>query len=243
MSNLPNWLKKDGDSILFNGEGEFVFWVPEDYFNTKNAFLVGEYVNIIGILDYTVIDKNGKNNGLHPFKFPTVFLTRPSAIEKVKNVRLIKSAPIQDYRAFHYKNGDKIVVSVKVPQDIQNVEDIMKLFLISGHIPVTIPYDKIQEYFPEAIRLNGSNFEVDLNLFGVIISVICRSKKSLDIPFRLSKDNDMLDYQPMAVNRVPKLISPFESLISENWDRSVIGATLTKDKEVDSPMEKVLMGH
>ena len=242
MSNLPNWLKKDGDSILFNGEGEFVFWVPEDYFNTKNAFLVGEYVNIIGILDYTVIDKNGKNNGLHPFKFPTVFLTRPSAIEKVKNVKLIKSAPIQDYRAFHYKNGDKIVVSVKVPQDIQNVEDIMKLFLISGHIPVTIPYDKIQEYFPEAIRLNGSNFEVDLNLFGVIISVICRSKKSLDIPFRLSKDNDMLDYQPMAVNRVPKLISPFESLISENWDRSVIGATLTKDKEVDSPMEKVLMG-
>lgn len=241
---IPGFLKRDGDSLLFNGEGEFIFYCPESYFDTKNAFLIGEYVNIIGILDYTVVDKNGKNNGLNPFKFPTVFLTRPSAIEKIKQVKLIKTAPIQDYRAFHYKNGDKVVVSTKVPQDIQNCEDIMKLFLISGHIPVTIPYDKIQDYFPESIRLNGSNFDVDLNLFGVMISEICRDKKNLENPFRLAKNSNMLDYQPMAVNRVPKLVSPFESLISENWDRSIIGATINtkKGKDTNSPLEKVLMG-
>ena len=118
----------------------------------------------------------------------------------------------------------------------------MKLFLISGHIPCTIPYDKIQDYFPESIRLNGSNFEVDLHLFGVMISELCRTKGDLETPFRLSKNNNMLDYQPMSVKEIPKLVSPFESLISENWDRSVQGAILTKGKTSNSPLEKILMG-
>ena len=242
MADIPGFLKREKDSLLFNGEGEFLFYIPEDYFATKNAFLVGEYINVIGILDYTVIDKNGKNNGLHPFKFPTVFLTRPSSMENIKNVKLIKTAPIQDYRVLHYKKGDAVVVSTKVPQDIQNVEDIMKLFCISGHIPVTIPYDKIQDYFTESIKLNGSNFEIDLGLFGVVISELCVDKKNNEVAFRLSKNNNMLDYKPLPIAQRPKLVSPFESLISENWDRSVIGATLTKGKSTNSPLEKVLMG-
>ena len=239
---IPKFLKQEEDSLIFDGEGEFQFIVPEDYFTTKNAFLIGDLVNIIGILDYTIVSPNGKNNGLNPFKFPTVMLTRPSAIEKLKQVKLVKTAPIDDYRIFHYRKGDQVIVSTKVPQDIQNVEDIMKLFLISGHIPCTIPYDKIQDYFPESIRLNGSNFEVDLHLFGVMISELCRTKGDLETPFRLSKNNNMLDYQPMSVKEIPKLVSPFESLISENWDRSVQGAILTKGKTSNSPLEKILMG-
>ena len=240
--DIPKFLKQDGESLLFDQDGEFQFFCPEDYFATKNAFLVEDVVNIIGILDYTIVDSKGKNNGLHPFKFPTVFLTRPCAIDKLKQVKLIKSAPIDDYRILRYKKGDAVVVSTKVPKEIQNVEDIMKLFFISGHIPCTIPYDKIQEYLPESIYLNGSNFNVDLNLFGVMIGELCRTKGNIQQQFRLSKDKDMLNYTTLSVKEIPKLVSPFESIISENWDRSIIGATLTKGKTSNSPMEKVLMG-
>ena len=240
--DIPKFLKRDGDSLLFDQDGEFQFFCPEDYFSTKNAFLVEDMVNIIGILDYTIVDSKGKNNGLHPFKFPTVMLTRPCAIDKLKQVRLIKSAPIDDYRVLRYKKGDAVVVSTKVPKDIQNVEDIMKLFFISGHIPCTIPYDKIQEYLPESIDINGSNFNVDLNLFGIMIGELCRTKGNIQQQFRLSKDKDMLNYTTLSVKEIPKLVSPFESVISENWDRSIIGATLTKGKSSNSPMEKVLMG-
>lgn len=240
--DIPKFLKQEGSSLVFNEEGEFLFFCPESYFTTKNAFLVDDMVNVIGILDYTIVKANGKNNGLHPFKFPTIFLTKPAAIEKLKQIRLIKTAPIQDYRVFHYRKGDEVIVDTKVPQDIQNVEDIMKLFLISGHIPCTIPYDKIQDYFPESIALNGSNFEVDLNLFGVMISELCRNSKKLEEPFRLAKEKDMLNYTPMSVKDIPKLVSPFESTISENWDKSLIGAVLTKDKTSNSPLEKVMMG-
>ena len=240
---VPNFLKREGDGLVFNQDGEFIFYVPQDYFNTNNAFLVDDYINIIGVLDYTIANKNGKNNGLHPFKFPTVFLTKPSAIEDLKQIKLIKTAPVQDYKALHYKKGDFVVISVKVPQNIQNMEDIMKLFFISGHIPPTIPYNTIQNYFPESLELNGGgSFNVDIGLFGVIIAGVCRSSKDLAIPFRLSKSNDMLDYTPVSVQNLPKLNSPFDSLISENWDRSIIGASLTKEKSTQSPLEKVLMG-
>ena len=57
--SIPSFLKKDKDSILFNGEGEFVFYVPELYFRSNHAIVIGEYVNLIGILDYSVFDKNG----------------------------------------------------------------------------------------------------------------------------------------------------------------------------------------
>ena len=80
--SIPKFLKRDGDKLLFNQDGEFIFYVPELYFTRSCAIIVGDMVNIIGVLDYTILDKNGKNNGLHLFRFPTVFLTRPNIIEK-----------------------------------------------------------------------------------------------------------------------------------------------------------------
>lgn len=239
---VPSFLKREGEGLVFTGDGEFIFYVPENYFTTKNAFLVGEYVNILGVMDYTIVDKKGKNNGLNPFSFPTVMLTKPSAIKKLKQVKLTKTADVQDYRSMHYKKGDFVVVTTKVPQAIQNVEDIIKLFLITGHIPPTIPYDKIQDYFSKSIRLNGSSFGVDLNVIGILISEACRSKKNIEIPFRLAKDKDMCNYRSISVQNSPRFISPFTSIISENWDKAVINAALNGDKDVYTPMEKILMG-
>ena len=42
---IPSWLKKDGDSILYNGDGYFAFFIPERYFDGKNsakAIIMGE---------------------------------------------------------------------------------------------------------------------------------------------------------------------------------------------------------
>ena len=58
---VPPFLKRDGESLVFkNTEGEFIFFVPEVYFSRKDAVELGEFVNVFGILDYTIADKNGK---------------------------------------------------------------------------------------------------------------------------------------------------------------------------------------
>ena len=52
---VPSFLKRDGDALLFNDEGEFVFYVPEVYFDRGDAQIKGEYVNLLGILDYSLM--------------------------------------------------------------------------------------------------------------------------------------------------------------------------------------------
>lgn len=240
--DVPKFLRRDGDSLLFDQEGEFVFYVPEIYFDAgrKDAVINGEYVNLLGILDYAIFSPTGYSSGPKRFFFPTVFLTRPSRIEKQKNVKLKPGVDPQDYRLLIYNKDDPVVVSTKVPQDIANVESFYRIFLY-GKLPVTIPYDKMQDYFTESIALNGSSYSITLQMFGFVIGEICRSKTNLNLPFRLTDFTDLTSYKPLGIRDVPKYISPNSSIGSENWDNAVVGAIMHPN-DVGSPMEKLIMG-
>lgn len=238
---IPNFLKRQGDSLLFDlPDSEFIFYVPEDFFgNEKIAVIVGTQVSMIGICNYTIIDKNGKNNGLHPFTFPTIFLCTPYKIEKLKGVKLTSDSEKSDYRLLRFRQGDMVVNSIKVPQIIDNVETFFKMFFITSKIPTTIPYDQLQNYFPENIKLNGSSYGINMQQFGMAISEVARDKKDMSKPFRLSGSTDMHDYKPVSIKTIPNYISPFVSITSENFDESLMGAVLSKESKY-SPLEKVL---
>lgn len=237
----PNFLKRDGDSLLFNEDGQFVFYVPEVFFDRGDALIKGEYVNLLGILDYTIFKANGSNIGLKRFYFPTVFLCKPSRIEKSKKLRLKEATDVQDYRLLIFEKDDAVVVSTKVPQNIANVEDFYRIFL-TGKLPTTIPYDKLQDYFPESIELNGSSYGMTLQMFGIVVSEMCRSKCDPSIAFRHTKINDMMEYSAISIKDLSKYISPNASITSENWDLGLIGA-ITNPTDVGSPLEKLLMGN
>lgn len=241
-NNIPNFLRKDGDSLLFNQDGSFVFYVPEIYFDKgrKDAIIIGEYVNLLGILDYAIISPTGKSSGPKRFFFPTVFLTKPSRIEKQKNVQLKDTVPPSDYRLLIFNKDDPVIVSTKVPQDISNVESFYRIFL-SGKLPVTIPYGKMQDYFTESIKLNGAGYSLTLQMFGIVVAGMCRSKKSLETAFRHNDFKDQTDYRPVSIKDLPKYISPNASIGSENWDNAVVGSIM-HPTDVESPMEKLIMG-
>lgn len=259
---VPSFLKRDGDALLFNQKGQFVFYVPELYFDRGDAQIKGEYVNLLGILDYTIFNENGSNIGLRRFYFPTVFLCKPSRMEKIKNVHLKKalgpsvlhnSAAIEDddsdnddsvhsqnYRMLIFEMGDAVVVSTKVPQNIANVEDFYRIFL-TGKLPTTIPYDKLQDYFIESMKLNGSSYGMSLQMFGIVVGEMCRSAKDPSTAFRHTKFNDQRSYKAISIKDLPKYISPHASIGSENWDLGVIGAIMNPS-DAASPLEKLLMG-
>ena len=239
--DVPKFLKRKDDALLFNNpDGELVFYVPEYYFKSRIAEIYGAYYSFIGICNYSIFDKNGNNNGLHEFNFPTIFMCKPYEVEKISNVKLTKNVDPSDYRLLKFKYGDEVVTSVKVPQIIDNVEILFKAFLISGKIPTTIPYDKLHEYFKENINLNGSDYGINMQLFGIIVSEICRDPKDLSKPFRLSNNDNMNDYRPISIKTVPNYVSPFVSFTSENFDESLI-ASITMDSDKYSPLEKILI--
>jgi hypothetical protein len=238
--DVPSFLTKSGDSLIFNEDGEFIFYVPEIYFDRGDALITGEYVNIIGIMDYAIFDKNGKSKGLKRFYFPTVFLTKPYQMDKMKNVKLTSSQKAKDYRLLRYKKGDVIVVSTKVPQNPAYIEDFYRIFL-AGKLPNTIPYDKLQEYMIDNAAYNGESYGVSMQIFGILIGVMARDPNNPNKAFRHTKWTDPTAYNFLPITEVPKYISPSQSITSQNWDNAIVGAIMNPT-DTESPMEKLLMG-
>ncbi len=234
---LPNFLKKDKDSVLFNADGQFTFYVPEAFFESKYAVIEGEYVTLLGILRYEVFNDKGKSvTGLRDFNFPSSFTTRPSEIKKVKQADV--GGDIDDYRLLTYNKGDQIIVSTKVPQLTENIEAFFKLF-ISGKQPKNIPYNEVQDFFLECARLNGMNYGVTTQIIGVAISELYRDPKDLSKPYRLSPNFDNKNYQPLNILEVPKYTSPYTAFTSQNFDDALVSSMINK-KDTYSPLEKLI---
>ena len=239
MSKIPSFLKKDGERILFNQEGELIYYVPESYFTKDIAEINGEYVTLLGILDYAIFDTNGKTKGLKRFNCPTMFMCKPNSIEKLKNVKLTKYIEAKDYRILKFKKGDEVISSIHVPEMASNAETFFRL-LMTGDLPTTIPYDKLHEYFPNNVRMNGGDYGLNMQMYGIIVSELCRDPKDLSRPFRVTKSTNMTDYKSMPILQIPKYVSPYTSITSENADEAIANAIINKSK-TDSPLEKVMM--
>lgn len=237
---IPSWLKKEGESVLYNGDGYFAFFIPERFFDGKNsakAIINGEFVNLFGVLDYQLFSSSGKADGpVRCFKFPTVFLTKPTSIDKARNLKIVDWAKPQDYRVLKYEKGAPIIVSTKVPQDLANVEHFFSLFL-GGNLPVTIPYEELYTYLTENIELAGESYGITNQLFGMIVSEMARDPDNLEKAFRHSKNKH---YATIPIKDIPKFISPYSAIVSENWDEAVVNAIENKNTR-DIPMEKILM--
>ena len=95
-------------------------------------------------------------------------------------------------------------------------------------------------YFLRNIQLTGNKYSVSLQLIGVVISELCRSRKDIDVPYRLSNTNDTNNYQWISIKDIPRGTSPFTALQSEEWDKAVISSIIT-DANRDSPLEKIMM--
>ena len=244
---VPKFLKKEGNALVYNrnDDSTFVFYVPENYFKNTSKISVaeinGQYVSMIGLCNWSIIDKNGKMGKLMPFNFPTMFLCKPREIEKVKNLQL-DNTEASDYRLLKFKYEDEIVSQCRVPQLIDNVEILFKMAIMTAKIPTTIPYDQLWRVFIDSANLNGFGYGLNIQLFAILISTICRDKNDISKQFNSTDMKNMNEYRPINITMAPKFVSPYTAITSENWDESVRAAILMKDKEnaPESPLEKVV---
>lgn len=238
--SIPSWLKKTNDKVIYNGDGYFAFFVPERFFDGKKsakAIIIGEVVNLFGVLNYQLFTENDKPNGpIRNFKFPTVFLTKPTEIQKAKNIKLESWTDAQDYRILKYRKGAEIVMSTKVPQDLQNVEFFYSLFL-GGNLPTTIPYEDLYTYLTENIELAGESYGICNQILGIVTSEMARDYNNPQKAFRNSKSEH---YRTIDIKDIPKFISAYSAITSENWDEAVVNAIENKSTK-NIPMEKILM--
>ena len=249
-TDLPAFIKFKDDTCYYKGDGECIYYIPEDYFtDTKNpiAMIVGQYVSTLGIFDWALVSTNGKISEAKPFRYPTIILCKPSYIEKQKDVSLAGTKPT-NYRVLHFKEGDELISDVNTPEIIDNVLAMLRMAIVNGNkLPPTLPYDKIHEYFPECMELNGSSYGVNMQLFGIMVSESYRDPDDITKPYRLSKaiNKSMTDYVQVSIKTIPKFQSPYNSLVSENFDESLIASIIQSDLPEDeiptTPLEQVMM--
>lgn len=243
---VPDYVKLKGESVYFDGEGQFLLFIPEIYFERAIAVTEGEYIETLGICNYAVIKKGETNitKNLRTFYFPSKFVTKPGKVEKVKGLAITKNYTA-DYRILYYENNgeDHIIESVRVPQDINNVDDFFRLFVETPNTPNTISYYDIYKYYIDSMAVNGFSYNLNLGAFGALISEMYRDPSDINKPFRLGTaiDKDPCSYKAISIKQVPKLVSPFSSLTSENFNEAVVGAIMNENN-TPSPLEKVLVG-
>lgn len=245
---IPAYITKKDNSVYYTGKGEFLLYIPEKYFDKKFAISNGEFIDTMGILLYSVQETENSDpmKKLKVLKLPTMFTTKPGKIEKVKNLKLL-NLDTEDYRVLHYTNNneDQIIVNINLSENIENVETFYRMFVKTGNIPNYIPYNEIQDYFYESMRINGKGYGTNWQLFGALISEICRDKNDYSIPYYMSsayKKGDMHSYKSIPIRDVPKYISAFSAITSENWNEAIISSITMNDKDIYSPMEKIMMG-
>ena len=89
-------------------------------------------------------------------------------------------------------------------------------------------------------QINGVKYNLNYQMYGIPISEICRDPKDLSKPFRLSKETDSTAYKAIPITQIPKYVSPYTSITSENADEAIASAIISKN-HTDSPLEKVMM--
>lgn len=235
---LPEYMKRVKDTIYFKGKGELIYYVPEKYFDTKNAIVEGEYVELMGIFNYDVFNASGKARGVKLFKYPMMFRCKPSSITKDEMI-LKGTKTLTKYRLLHFLDGSELICSTRIKKSISNSEKFIDL-LIRGNLPENLPYDEIYKLIPENANMNGFKYPLNNQMYGIIVSELCRDPKDLSRPFRVTKSTNMTDYKSMPILQIPKYVSPYTSITSENADEAIANAIINKSK-TDSPLEKVMM--
>lgn len=238
---VPPFCALKGESVVFNQDGVFKFFVPEKMFENKLCVLEGELANLFGLIGYAVYDKNGKVTKTYTqFNYPASFHSKPDSIEIAKNLKLTKNSKEQDYRILLYHKDAPIVLNYWLAESNADLALFYKA-LQYGSIPNEIPYNELQNYFLDNITITGAGYDVGLQVIGLVISELCRSQDHIEVPFRLSKEKDYTKYQSVNIREIPRVSSPFAAITSEMWDDAVINAITVKSNK-KSPMEKIMMG-
>lgn len=242
---IPDGIVKKGESVYWTGEGEFILYIPEFFFDMNFAVTEGEYISVLGVLTYSITDKSGKNGKIRDFYFPSQFATKPGRIEKVKDFSITDNYKT-DYRILHYSNNgiDQVIASTKVVKTIDNVDNLFRLMVKTGKTPGTVRYDEMQQYIIDSAKINGVSFDFTVGLYGIIFGELCKDSNNL---YTLFRNTDMPEknpygYKEISVVDAPKYVSPYASITSENFDEGVIGALNSKGEDAPTTFEKVFIG-
>lgn len=221
-------------------------YIPIRLFKKGLNEVLGDRLNIFGIFNFKIGDKNGniKGDRVYTYKFPTMMITQPNSIEN-REFELIKGTGVQKYKVLKYFKGDQLLCNTDVVASIDNVEKFVNL-LIDGNLPNTMKYTDVLKAFLDNTMINKQNLGVSSLIFEVVISEIYRYKGDMSSPLRkyIGKGKcGEYDYEAANARTICANNGTFAALTFEDPNTMLI-TSMNKlrygRKENPSPIEKII---
>jgi hypothetical protein len=243
-----NFLKKVGDSVIFDGEYMEIY-IPKEYFSRGIAEYHGEMISTLGIFNFIVYTqpKETKSKGeVHLMKLPMTVKFEFDTFHD-DTTRLQADQDEEQYRVFELSKGSVVVDTVVKEQSAENSKKFIYL-LHGGKIPKALKYGDIIDMYHESISLNRVNLNNPSVIFELIIAELCRYSDDIEMPFRMmiGKDNAKVseyDYNNINLTKLPSINSTFNAMTFEDINQAVISSikkTRNNEGENPSPVEKII---
>lgn len=242
---MANPFTKNGSNIEFTGE-YMEAYVPEYYFDTGIAQMVGDHFSLLGIFNIRVFtDVDGKQPlKLRTVNLPVKIVTYPTGGYEKKKLDLV-GAGEDTYYVLKYYNTD-VFCQTALPQKAEAFKDFLKI-LTAGKLPRSFSYDDIITLWDKNFQLNGIKFDIPDVIKELVISEIYRDPSKPEYKFgHLVGTNPSVSrhsYTTANTKDITKYNSSFSAITFENIDEAIVSAvttTRTERKEQTSPMEQLL---
>jgi len=245
---MYSFLKEDTfglrHQLTFIGD-KLEFYIPQSYFDQNLASIVGDYIEVIGLLWFKA---DGK---WYELTLPLKFMFGYSLQEKFSG-KMRPNMQNMDYIIFTLEKGDAFCYDIN---HRKNVDDIMLFsakLMEGGKMPRSIGYDEILVIMHNALQATDvGDLGVSSLTFEILLAELYRNKGKVTEPFRFyynKHPNAIYDYKMIPVTKLPELTSTFTGLMGEDNKQQIVAAVmngrLRKEgligEEKISPAEKLI---
>lgn len=236
-------LKVIGEYIHLNAPS-MEMYIPMDYFEENLAEDLGGAINVFGLLNVRVFDKDDKPGVLELMNLPADITIYPTSTEKM-DVVLHEGDPSEKVLVCRFVKEDKIMRS-GITQSSKSAENFVNM-VIKGKIPKSVPYNKILSIWYKNLEMNGVNLGVPSTILEIILSESYRDKNKPEDPFRYkfgkNPNVDQFSYTTANMREICAKNSTFTAITFEDFD-SMVAASVNRSvynkEETTSPLEKII---
>ena len=214
-------------------------YIPDYFFKDGIAADLGNRIESMGIFVFSV------DGELYDLCMPIKFQFEYRESEKVTK-KLTPDMPEIEFMVFTLKRGDAFIYDTNHKQNVDDIKaDFIDKLIEKAKMPPTVKYeDMLQTMLNALVATNYINLGVSGIAYEFILSTLCRSRKSMNTPFRQAYDGkNSYGYRMSRITKIPELESTFTGITGEDINHQLVSGVLksrNKVEEKESPIEKMI---
>lgn len=214
-------------------------YIPDYFFKDGIASDLGNRIETMGILMFNV------DGELYDLSMPIKFQFEYSDSEKV-TTKLTPEMPEIEFVVYTLNRGDAFMYNMSHKQNVDDIKaDFIDKLIEKAKLPPTVRYENVMQTLLNAlVATNHVNLGVSGVSYEFILATLCRSRKSMNTPFRKAYDGkNGYGYKMSRITKIPELESTFTGITGEDINHQLVSGVLKSRNNVEekeSPIEKMI---